>query len=421
MIRRVVAYALLAELGATASMIATFRLATDNWGVPGFGEWIMSRRLIAFVVPIVTVGLDIGLVRALAQPRDSEDRCSELAALLIIIASSMLAGIVMIAFPETISTLVFGSAGHVNLVLPVLCVSGAYALHVFHYAALRGRANYMLANLAHVLVYGVIPLAMILAFPESITTTLFSTAATVFALTVVSLAVSSRWGQPTVERLLAAVQDLLAYSAPRMVSALLMIALTLLPASMAAASAGIEVAGFVALALSVVGIAATASAPIQVVLLPTAASMWAGGQKEQLISGFRKMELGIGVVGVVAIALMPMAAPVISAAIVGADDPLLRRTLIISSAAIGPFLYFVCGRQVVDACSLRPLNTYNLVISLAAFVFAALMLRHSGFSEVVIIVGSYVLAVIVLAVLTRTVIYRIFGLRDQTQSTVPRA
>ncbi|MCC7257961.1 MAG: hypothetical protein IT486_06285 [Gammaproteobacteria bacterium] len=246
-----------------------------------------------------------------------------------------------------------------------------------------------------------------------------STAAAVFTVTFMSIGVNTNWGRLTIAQLGSAMRDLLTYSVPRMGAALLLIALTLLPASMAATTAGLDAAGLVALALSVVGIAATASAPIQVVLLPTASVMWADGRQSQLLANFRKMEMIVGVLGVMAAVLMPVVAPYISVVILGAEDPLLRRVLIISAVAIGPFVYFVCGRQVVDACTVRPLNTYNLVMALIAFLAFVAILRWLGLPEVDVIIGSYVLAVVVLAASTRIVIYRLFSLQGQTMPSGP--
>jgi len=319
----------------------------------------------------------------------------------------------MLLVPAPIADLVFGSEKQAGLIFPILCVSLAYSLHVVYYAGLRGRARYMLANFAHVAVYGVIPLAMIVMFHYSITTTLLATAVSVFVMSSVSIYINTGLTWPTRARLYEEVWSLLAYSVPRMAAALLLIALTLLPASMAATYSGLETAGLVALALSVVGIAATASAPIQVVLLPTASTMWSEGRQKQLLAGLRKLEIVVTVLGVAAIVLMPLAAPFISVIILGTDDPLLRRALAISAVAIGPFVYFVCGRQVVDACTTQPLNTFNLLIALAAFFICVVGLRGLSLSAVDVIVGSYVLAVLVLAAMTHIVIHRLFRHRSQ--------
>lgn len=418
MIRRAVAFAFIAELGATISMVATFRLANEWWAVSGFAEWIMSRRLIAFVVPLITVGLEVALVRSLARTEAGDSRPSEPAALLIVVTSAFFIAVVMLALPESISGLVFGDPKYADLVLPVVCVSVAYSLHVIHYAGLRGKARYMQANLAHITVFGVVPLAMIFMFSQSVAATLLAISVTVIVVTCLSMLVNSRWRPFTARQLASEVRDLLGYSAPRMVAALLLIALTLLPASMVATTSGIEAAGFVALALSIVGIAATASAPIQVVLLPTASAMWMDGRQRQLMEKFRVMEMVIVVLGVAAVVLMPFVAPLISIVILGFDDPSLKRMLFISSVAIGPFLYFVCGRHIIDACTSRPLNTYALLVSLIILVILAAVFRRLGIAAVDGVVSSYVLATIVLAVSTRIVIYRLFHLQPRRMADV---
>ncbi|MCB0257444.1 MAG: hypothetical protein KDI55_27285, partial [Anaerolineae bacterium] len=62
--RRSVVFSFVAEIGASLSMFLTFRLASEFWGVAGFAEWVMARRLMAFIVPVITMGMDVGLTRA---------------------------------------------------------------------------------------------------------------------------------------------------------------------------------------------------------------------------------------------------------------------------------------------------------------------------------------------------------------------
>ncbi len=102
--RRSIAFSAIAELGATLSMVATFHIASDRWGMLGFAEWIMARRVLAFLLPLVTFGLDVGLPRAIARspPGDGEGYLWAAVAIVLAMAASM--GIVLLPLDQWIAS-----------------------------------------------------------------------------------------------------------------------------------------------------------------------------------------------------------------------------------------------------------------------------------------------------------------------------
>ena len=181
-------------------------------------------------------------------------------------------------------------------------------------------------------------------------------------------------------------------------------ALSLFPASLVASRAGIEAAGFVALAFSVVGLAGSACTPVGVVLLPVAASMWAKGLRADLLLEFRRLERILVLLGILAIVVIPLSAPLLAWLLLGESEPALLTALGLSGLAAAPFIYFVCARQVVDACSVDAWNTRNLLVAVAAFVVSWFAFGATSFDAIVVAMLSYASAMLVLAFLTaRTV------------------
>jgi O-antigen/teichoic acid export membrane protein len=407
--RRSVFFSLIAEIGASLSMFLTFRLASEFWGVSGFAEWIMARRLMAVIVPVITMGMDVGLTRAIASSRENLAQPYLLAACLVVGVMAAVTAVATVPFAQEISQIVFGNTTHADLVVPVFIMSAAYAFYVLLYGLLRGRFQIMEANLAHICAYGVLPLLAIFIFHTSPSQSIAAIGAAAAIATGFFLIKTLSVRQIGIRMLREATHQLVAYGGSRMVAAIMLMSLALLPASIAAYRAGIEAGGFVALALSVIGLAGSASAPIQLILLPMASAMWANGRLIELKAAFGRLELVIVCLGVAAVVVVPLIAPVISALVVGQRDPQLELALGFAGPAVGPFMYFVCGRQIIDACTVKGMNTRNLFFGALGFFIALVMLTAAGVGDVAAVMLSYSCAMLVIAVATGRTIRNLFS------------
>jgi O-antigen/teichoic acid export membrane protein len=406
--RRSVFFSLIAEIGASLSMFLTFRLASEFWGVAGFAEWIMARRLMAVIVPVITMGMDVGLTRAIASSRESLAQPYLLAACLVVGVMAAVTAVAAVPFAQEMSQIFFGNTKHADLVVPVFIMSAAYAFYVLLYGFLRGKLQIMEANLAHVCAYGVLPLLAIFLFHRSPSQSIAAIGAAAAIMTGFVLFKSLSIQLVSISMLRDTTRHLVAYGGSRMVAAILLMSLALLPASIAAYRAGIEVGGFVALSLSVIGLAGSASAPIQLILLPMASAMWANGRRIELKAAFGRLELVIVCLGVAALVVVPLIAPVISALVVGQRNPQLEQALGYAGLAVGPFMYFVCGRQVIDACTVKGMNTRNLFFGALGFFIALVILMAAGVNDVAAVMLSYSFAMLVIAVATGRTIRSLF-------------
>jgi O-antigen/teichoic acid export membrane protein len=48
------------------SYLLVFRIVADHFGPRGFGEYALSRRTLAFLLPIGAIGLDVAIARYVA-------------------------------------------------------------------------------------------------------------------------------------------------------------------------------------------------------------------------------------------------------------------------------------------------------------------------------------------------------------------
>lgn len=382
-------------------MMATFRFASDYWGVTGFAEWVMIRRILAFLVPIMTMGVDVGLTRSLSQTKAGGNEVAVLSAVLIVFCATLVSSLFIMLFAGPLSDLLFGARGHIDLMGPLVAISAGYALYVLCYAVLRGQLDFERASFFHITAYGVIPLAVLLQINDSPGQTVFYTGVIVFFLSGIFLASRLFDTRPSVAELSISIRNLFGYGIGRMFAALLLMALSLVPAVLGANLDGITTAGYIAFSLSIVGLAGSASAPIQMVLLPLVSLWWVEGRQPDIRRSVRRMELTVASIALLAAITMPVIAGLVSALFLGHRDEALTTALAVSGLAVGPFLYFACARQVVDACSSKPLNTYSLCLALVAFCISFLVARLFSTDVMMVILISYVIALYVLALTTR--------------------
>ena len=214
--RRTIAFSAIAELGATLSMVLTFRIANDRWGIVGFSEWILARRLLAFLLPVLTLGMDVGLPRAIAKSRADGAEAYLQAAVVLVFATTLLAGAVLLPFDEWVARAVFGDSTRSHLVAPIALMAGAYAFYTLVYGYLRGRLEIMEANLVHILAFGVAPLIVLLVANSSVAMAIAATGVAILLAAGTFLAARLRLIEPSAAVFREQLPELVHYGAPRM-------------------------------------------------------------------------------------------------------------------------------------------------------------------------------------------------------------
>jgi hypothetical protein len=128
-----------------------------------------------------------------------------------------------------------------------------------------------------------------------------------------------------------------------------------------------------------------------------------------LKNAFRRLEWVIVLLGALAFVIVPFVTPIIAMLVLGERNQLLEHALSFAGLAIGPFMYFVCGRQIVDACTARGINTRNLLLAGVCFLASLMLLYSFGVDDVAAIMLSYSVAMLVLAVATAHAVRGLVG------------
>lgn len=391
------------SFGAEAIVIAcyliTFRLIAANLGTIGFGEYALSRRMLALIAPLGLMGADMAMARYLAFGRgETGDRLQGYVAAAVvtaIVAAGLLAA-VLLGFRDAISQLFFGSTAFSDLVTPMPLLLLGSGLHGVAYGYLRGTLAIQRANLLVVINQGLVPLVCALALRASVAMILVAMAC---GWIVVAIAFLSR--TPTrVVQLRLRVRELLGYGYRRVPGDLLQLALFALPGVLVAHSGDITRAGLVAFGVAAIGMVGSALTPIQFVLLPVAARHLSAGS----VGLLRRHVWDLVWPTVILLVTGTIIAELGASALVrfylgpGFEQGVDSLRLILLGAL--PWGMLVTLRSVVDARHYRAVNARNMAVAFACFVVAAAALRFVFGAESWTAVAAFVVSLYVAGILT---------------------
>ncbi len=360
-----------AEGISVIGMVYVYRLAA-RMGKEDLDLYIIVRRTVAFIYPLLLFGAVVGVTRFVALREEaSAQRRYLLAALSWIVPLALLTVLASLLIPGPLAEWIFGTENAQALAAPVGTMIAGFTLYAIGYAFLRGKGSSMLANLVQVTALAAIPLCSFIAFSE-LTTICWATALGWSVLAVSVLLPSSigkRNGDTRRER-----SELLRYGLPRVPGDLALGALLTVPVYVTAHTNGLAASGEVGLGTTLLNLAGAVFSPLALMLLPSSASSLASGDHEGLsdrIGLLTRMTLLVAAVMVLIFEVFT--GPLLQLYI--GDDHLAYVPLgrIIFLGAL-PFGLFMGMRSVLDAYYHTPRNGINLLTSLLLLVVGCMLL-----------------------------------------------
>jgi O-antigen/teichoic acid export membrane protein len=364
-----------------------------GFGAYGFSEYVIARRTLTLLLPLGVLGLDVALGRlvAIAAVRDQRAAESYLVAALPIAGAGLAAtAAVILAFPETVAQILFGSTEYaaVARTLP-LCLAGATA-QVLVYSDLRGLHRMRHANIVLVANHAVMPLATLLLAGDVV--------GILTALGIAWCAVSTA-AFLTCPRSQATApgrtQELFRFGIRRTPGDVVQLLFFALPVIVTAQVGTIVDAGIVAFAITALGLVASALQPVTNVLLPTAARLIGRSEVAVLrahVTRILQLLVPPIVLGIVAIEFF---ADDILRRYLGADFVRGSGILRLVLAGALPWSLFILLRSVVDAHHERAIIARNLIAGFVCFValapFSALELGAVSGVLTAFVIGLYVI------------------------------
>lgn len=347
--RRVIAYSFVVEAVVSVVLIATFKLASDLWGAEGFGAWTLARRIIAFALPLTTIGIEVALPRYIAYHHEQSAAGYLAAGSLVMLAGVTVTSALLLAAPRFFTEVLFGDASLRHFLVPLWGLLLAYSVHILYFAYLRGCLRILEANLLHLWAFGIAPLIAFSYASQSPERAMSANAALVFVPPALLLAFTILRSRPVPSHATALARRLAAYGTSRMLSALGLTTLALIPPLIAAQQGGLARAGAVGLGITLIGFAGTLMAPIALILLPAVARQSGKGDVVALRKSFHRV-VAVGVPAMfVAFAAIWIAAPLLGQLFLAQQAELATQVLRVAGIGAGSYALFSLLRPMLDA------------------------------------------------------------------------
>lgn len=352
----------LTEALALLGMVLTFRLAALQ-SKEDLDLYVIVRRTVAFLFPMVLLGAMVGLTRYTAMSTSGPVARRYLrGALAWVLPLGLGLWGLCALFARPLAWTLFGSYDKASLVAPLGLMTLGIALHGVAYGYLRGRGATVIANGLQITVLALAPCAAFVLF-DDMSLVLWSTGAA-WALSAL-LSVLPGIFSDTEGGFRREGAELLRYGLPRVPGDVALGALLTVPGYVALRTHGLSISGEVGFGATLLNIAAAVFSPVALLLLPAASAQLAAGDHAGLAQRIRGMSRIIFLASVALMLGFEVLAELALDIYLGpTGEQYVPMARLVFLGAL-PFAYFNGMRSVLDAYFRTPRNGVNLT---AAFL-----------------------------------------------------
>jgi O-antigen/teichoic acid export membrane protein len=389
----------LTQVVIAASALLTYRFARRWFGQDGFSEYAFARRILTSLVPIIGMGLGLAVSRQVALTHDKRERHLLGAMVVTIIVSSLFLGLGFL-IPDTLGLIFFGVSSHGHLIPPVILMTVGSAMHLITYGYFRGTMQFHYANRVEIINVAVFPIAGFVLGSKDAASALWWTGSLlcVFCLLIQAFILRGAILQIINGGWWLECKSLVNYGARRIPGELAWASIFSLPSTFAGHWVGLREAGLMAFGNTLLTLASTAVAPVNVVLLPQAVKMLQEGNQRELKSIVNQLLIrcvGLSLIGLLLGQLFLDWGMVIYFGTRDENAIHIARLIMLGAPAC---VVYVCLRSLIDAAHHRAVNSANLIIALAVIVVltVALHVLMPGMTSIIcaFLAGLHVLALL---------------------------
>jgi len=391
-----------------------YRLIAKNFGPEGVGEYSLIKRISGFLLPILLLGVGIGLPRYIAMSRDEEQRSNYIKVGAGAIAAFTFIFLIFInLFKEYFANTFFGNTRYTVLVLPFSLFLLGSILHAFTYSYFRGRLFAKTFNFLQIMNLALVPIGIIFFFKGitienlitliGITTLIISFIFSIFFIREFLLSTKKL-------QLKKSFKELFQYSLPRVPAIFAWQGLLSVGPIFAAHFATIEEVGYLLVSQNLLKAIGTAMTPIGLILLPKVSNLIANGRQE-IIKEHLNFLVGAVLQCSIFICFQVMIfTDVIVEYWLGYEFYSAIPVMRVMFLSVVFYAFYEAVRNILDAAEIKPLNTINLFISLGVFltIEGILFFLVKVFSQIINLSIALTSAIICLGILTYISIRKIY-------------
>jgi O-antigen/teichoic acid export membrane protein len=370
-------------------MVLTYRLAA-NLSKQDLDLYVIVRRTVNFVFPVILMGAMVGLTRFVSMSREAPQKRGYLrGALYWVLPLGALCMVLFTLLARPLAWVLFDSVDRAGLVPPLGAMITGIALHGVAYGYLRGKPAIVAANFVQLSVLALAPCGAFLLW-DDMATVLWATG--IAWIVVPLLTIMPSLLAPQAAKMRRERSELLRYGLPRVPGDIALGALLTVPGYVALRTYGLDMSGEVGFGATLLGLAAAVFSPVALLLLPAASGRLAAGDHaglEKSIARMTWMVVAISMLLTIGFELLahPLLLLYLGESTGSAYVPMSR---IIFLGAL-PFAFFNGMRSVLDAYFHTPRNGVNLVMAFGILVLGCvfhLLVRTPWYTMGVVLVLS---------------------------------
>lgn len=378
-----------------------------------FEPYNVAKRVAASVMPLVSLGLTVGVVKYVAAQRsESAKRGVVLASLLVIVPVVLLSTALVASSPAVAARVLIGS-GDVLLMWAVWLYSIALTVNTMVYAYYRAELRQSRANWANFIAMVAIPLIVVFVVPAS-----YDAAAMVVTMSVCILAVNGAQIAVRAVRALTdagartearrVMRELMTYSLPRIPAGLTTSLILLVGPWMARRGGDTESSAYLLAGLAVAQMVAAGLQAFGIVLLPRVSELHARGRGDDLGRVVIRLLYGGLLLSLASTPFLVAGAEALVPVWLGSEFVRAVPVVRIVALAVPGVVIFSLLRSVADGCIVSPVNTYA---STAGLLLAIAVSYVAGASHPEGIAAGYTLGQLLMASWLGLVVMRTLRLR----------
>jgi len=365
-------FTLFTECIVLISGLATLKLSALFFGTAGFALFSLARRAISLTSFVLLLGLGISIPRyiALSATKKSDEVKQThflLAGIILSIVTITFFFCLALTIPDYLAKLFFGDFQKRNMILPIaIAVSGLH-LHTLTYAYFRGNMAMRAANILQIINMGLaVPVTVLLAdnnVVRSITLVgIWWIWVTIFIL--IWICSKANLSNMDFKTLKSSLRDLIIFGVPRVPGEFALFGLFSIPTFIVANKFGIIPAGFFSFSISFLQLTCSLFAVIGIILLPYISKLLSENDFDRIKSIVSISILCSTVLITIFVVIVINTADYIIPYFMGIEfiESVKQVKLLIFGAI--PYVIYMVIRNPLDALSVWPYNSINLLISL---------------------------------------------------------
>jgi O-antigen/teichoic acid export membrane protein len=361
-------------LGVMGATVLIYRLAQSQFGTQGFSELSFVRRIIASLVPVMTIGMGVGVPREVARVTGTErdERKYEVLRNSLLVTFLLLAVffLVIMVFSGFLTGLFFGDRKFQYLLYPMaVCLQGVI-FNGLAYSYFRGLDRFGITNCLQMVNLVILPIAVMLLFSKDIPSylTIYGSLLSFLSLVFIAKHVLTRSGNVFN---LHVFLDVTRYSLKRLPGDIALQLMFVIPPILTAHMLDFKTAGDVSFSLTLLTLVIMPLSPVSTLLLPKAMIWLNDGRTDILRNSTGNMFLKVAIsAAMLSIILFFVAEKAMQFFLPGRSDFDFFILKAITWIVL-PYSSYIYLRSFIDAMHETPYNSVNCIISLFVFLSVA--------------------------------------------------